>query len=512
MQEALGDTFAVPLKSLGSGSDLTLPSSSEADTLERHDLALLAGSAPTLTRDEILERRRKHYGPNLALFFPEDPLHVTSAVGCRLYTSDSREEADSYLDCINNVSHVGHCHPQVTAAIAGQLARVNTNSRYLSQEHVQYAEALTATFPAPLETLYLLSSGSEANELALRVARTLRCDGAPRTAPLHVAVLDHAYHGHTNAAMELSPYKFYGPGGAGRAQHVHVLPCPDTYRGTGLGGEAAARAAVAEAAAAGATIGAFFAESVISCGGQVMFPDGYLAGVYRVMREQGALCVADEVQCGFGRVGDAFWAFQLQGVVPDIVTIGKPMGNGYPVSGAVMSRALAGAFAAAGGEFFATHGGSNAAVAAGAATLRVLREEGLQARAAAVGAHVAAGMRALQAAHPTLVGDVRGRGLMLGMELVTDAATRAPAPALAAALRARCAARHRVLLSAEGPWGSVIKFKPPMCFGEREADRMLRALGCELAALAADHEQLQALHDASRAAVAQLTRAREAWD
>jgi 4-aminobutyrate aminotransferase-like enzyme len=199
--------------------------------------------------------------------------------------------------------------------------------------------------------LYPTVSGSEANDLALRIAHAAAArlppppaapDAAPaaaggegvperkRAAPaaLHVAVLDHAYHGHTAACIDLSPYKFKGPGGGGRPPHVHVLPCPDTYRGTGLDGAAAARAAIASAERAGARIAAFFAESLVSCGGQVVLPPGYLAGVYGEMRAHGAVCVADEVQCGFGRVGAAFWAFQLQGVTPDIVTFGKPCGNG----------------------------------------------------------------------------------------------------------------------------------------------------------------------------------------
>lgn len=203
----------------------------------------------------------------------------------------------------------------------------------------------------PPQVLYPTVSGSEANDLALRIARAAASrlpppptapdavpaaagsEGAPerkRAAPaeLHVAVLDHAYHGHTAACIELSPYKFKGPGGGGRPPHVHVLPCPDTYRGTGLDGAAAARAAIASAERAGARIAAFFCESLVSCGGQVVLPPGFLAGVYREMRAHGAACVADEVQCGFGRVGTAFWAFQLQGVVPDIVTFGKPCGNG----------------------------------------------------------------------------------------------------------------------------------------------------------------------------------------
>lgn len=298
-----------------------------------------AGPAPSSTqqaqhdKEGILEKRRQHVGPNVALFFADEPIHAVRGQGCELFDA----EGNSYLDCINNVSHVGHAHPRVAAAVASQLAILNTNSRYLSQGLVDYAEQMAALMPSTLEVLYMTVSGSEANDLALRIAhaaarRAQAEDGDTR--PLHIAVMDHAYHGHTSALIDLSPYKFNGPGGEGCPAHVHVLPCPDTYRGTNLDGAAAARAAIAAAKASGGRLAGFFSESIISCGGQVMLPEGYLAAVYSEMRAAGAVCVADEVQCGFGRVGRTFWAFELQDVIPDLVTFGKPCGNGFPMAGA----------------------------------------------------------------------------------------------------------------------------------------------------------------------------------
>jgi ethanolamine-phosphate phospho-lyase len=505
-----------------------------------------AGRAAAATTQAILERRRKHVGPNLALFFQEEPLHIVRGQGCELFDP----EGNCYLDCINNVSHVGHAHPGVAAAVSTQLFTLNTNSRYLHEAYVEYAEAMAALCPDPLQVLYMLTSGSEANDLAWRIACAAAAAANPDDSrPLHVAVVDHAYHGHTSLCIDLSPYKWKGPGGGGRPAYVHVLPCPDVYRGQHLDGAAGARAAIAEAEAAGGRIAAFFSESILSCGGQVwaglwgaaqalarrafcaccappadikglapalrvqaslrsslgcpcmqvLLPPGYLEGVYQEMRAAGAVCVADEVQCGFGRVGRTFWAFELQGVVPDIVTFGKPCGNGWPMAGLITSPRLAEAFSAPGMEFFATGGGCTAAPTCGLAVLAAIREERLQDNAASVGAYCLRRLHQLQAQHPDVIGDVRGEGLMIGIEMITDPQSKAHSPALARHLKLRCKADHRVLLSSEGPFASVIKVKPPICFTEQQADRMVDAMAAVLAALAP--EDKACLAEASRAEV-----------
>lgn len=434
------------------------------------------------TTASILCQRRQMLGPNTALFFPEQPIHIIKAKGCLLYDEEIETE-EPYLDCINNVAHVGHCHPVVVDAISSQLATLNTNIRYLHKSAVQFAAELTSTMPKPLEVVYMLTSGSEANDLALRIACEVAAREMPEDErPLHFAVLDHAYHGHTSACTDLSPYKFNGPGGRGKPPHVHVLPCPDTVRGLHLDGGESARCAIRAALAAGGRLVAFFAESIVSCGGQVILPPGYLQAVYEEMHAIGALCIADEVQCGYGRVGSAFWAFQLQEVVPDIVTLGKPAGNGYPIAALVTSHQVADTFAQGGMEFFATFGGSTAACAAGLAVLKVLREENLQFNARTVGSYCMDELRKLQTLYPEWISDVRGEGLMIGVELVVDQQGKQPNTALAKYVKYMCkASPHRVILSCEGPHRNVIKVKPPLCFSKNNVDRMVRALASVLA-------------------------------
>jgi ethanolamine-phosphate phospho-lyase len=439
----------------------------------------MAAPASSVT-DSILQQRQKLYGPNAALSY-DQPLNIVRGQGCYLYDGSGAE----YLDCVNNVTHLGHGDEQVASAVASQLSRVNTNSRYLNGQLTTYCQELTDTLPDPLKVVYLVNSGSEANDLALRIASK----AAPAAAAAcqytssssssslghhdHVVVMAGAYHGHLSSLIPLSPYKFWGPGGEGKPDWVHVMPSPDTYRGLNLDGTSAARAALAEAAAVGGRVVAFFCESIISCGGQIFLPPGYLSDVYAVMRAAGVLCVADEVQTGFGRVGESFWAFQTHaGVVPDIVTMGKPMGNGFPIGGLVTSPAVAETFAAGGMEYFNTYGGCNAAVAAGRVVLREIRDKHLQERAAAVGRHLLARLLDLKAAYPNQIGDVRSIGLFAGIELVTDPTTKTPAALMAKLLKEGAKARG-VLLSSDGPAGNVIKIKPPMVFGREEVDVMV---------------------------------------
>ncbi|EIE23028.1 PLP-dependent transferase [Coccomyxa subellipsoidea C-169] len=412
--------------------------------------------------DAVLAKRRAHIGPNTTLVYKR-PLHMVRGEGCRLWDADGNE----YLDCVNNVAHVGHCHPKVTAAIALQLATLNTNARYLHEGLSSYAEALTATFPEELSVAYFVNSGSEANDLALRIAH---CAAPGAT---HVAIMGGAYHGHTKAVIDLSPYKYEGPGGEGRQPYVHVLPCPDPYRGQHLDGRKAAKAAIAQAHAAGGRICAFYCESVLSCGGQIILPEGYLREVYEEMHAEGAVCVADEVQCGFGRAGDHFWAFEEQGIVPDIVTLGKPIGNGFPLGAVIVQPKFAAAFSN-GMEYFNTYGGCTAAGAAGMATLRVIQEENFQARAKRVGVYLTAKLKQLQQRFE-FVGDVRGSGLMIGVEIVDNKDSKKPAPNAATHIKETMVARH-VLLAVDGPHANVVKIKPPMVFAEAEADHLIAEL------------------------------------
>jgi 4-aminobutyrate aminotransferase-like enzyme len=319
-----------------------------------------------------------------------------------------------------------------------------------------------------------VSSGSEANELALRLARA-------HTGREDVIVLEHAYHGHTSALIDISPYKFDGPGGRGKKPWVHVAPLADDYRGAYRRGDAQAGAKYARhvaeilerVKAEGRGVAACIAETLPSVGGQIVFPPDYLAEVYRHVRAAGAVCIADEVQVGFGRLGTHFWGFETQGVVPDIVVLGKPIGNGFPVAAVITTAEIADSFNN-GMEFFSTFGGNPVACAAGLAVLNVLEEEHLQQNALRVGARIIESLQALQTRH-TLIGDVRGSGLFLGIDLVLDRETREAAPLQASYVVNRLRDRG-ILAGTDGPHHNVIKLRPPLVFSEAEARLFVETL------------------------------------
>jgi 4-aminobutyrate aminotransferase-like enzyme/Ser/Thr protein kinase RdoA (MazF antagonist) len=430
--------------------------------------------APAPDSAQVLAARRAHLGANLGVSYRE-PLRIVRGWMQYLYDETGR----AYLDAYNNVPLVGHGHARVVRAVQEQMALLNTNTRYLHENLTRYAERLTALLPEPLRVCYVLNSASEANELALRLART-------RTGREDVVVLESAYHGHTTTLIDISPYKFDGPGGGGRKPWVHVVPLPDDYRGPYRRGdpEAGPRYArhvaevVAAARSAGRGVAAFIAESLPSVGGQIVLPPGYLAEVYRVVRAAGGLCIADEVQVGFGRLGTHFWGFEAQGVVPDIVVLGKPAGNGFPLGAVVTTPEVAAAFAN-GMEFFSTFGGNPVACAAGLAVLDVVRDEGLQERARRVGGHLLERLRELMGVFP-LIGDVRGSGLFLGVELVRDRVTREPAPEQARYVADRMRERG-VLTGTDGPFHNVLKIRPPLIVSEADADLLVDVLGEVLA-------------------------------
>ncbi len=424
---------------------------------------------PALRGDEILAARRAHVGRNLSVSYGS-PLTIVRGRGQFLYDDEGRR----FLDAVNNVPHVGHGHPRVVRAAAEQLAVLSTNTRYLHENLVRYASRLTALLPAPLNVCYFVCSGSEANELALRLARTY-------TGRKGVIVVDHAYHGNTTSLVEISPYKFNGPGGSGRPPYVRNVVMPDPYRGPFRRGDADAGARYAReverAAAAlradGEGVAAFFCEPVMGCGGQIVLPDGYLGAAFEAVRRAGGVCVADEVQVGFGRVGTHTWAFETQGVVPDIVTMGKPIGNGFPLGAVVTRPEIAAAFDN-GMEYFNTFGGGPVPCAVGLAVLDVMRDEGLRERALEVGTYLKGRLQELATRFP-VIGDVRGLGMFLGIELVRDRASLEPAAAQADYVANRLRARG-VLLSTEGPLHNVLKMKPPLAFGRKDADVLVETL------------------------------------
>jgi 4-aminobutyrate aminotransferase-like enzyme/Ser/Thr protein kinase RdoA (MazF antagonist) len=424
---------------------------------------------PAPATDELLASRRAHLGPSLSISYRR-PLTIVRGEGAYLVDDTGR----GFLDCVNNVCHVGHAHPHVVGALARQAAVLNTNTRYLHPLIGRYAERLAALFPDPLQVVYFVNSGSEATELALRIARTV-------TGRRDVVAVDWGYHGNTAAAIEVSAYKFNRKGGAGKADHVHLAELPDPYRGRFGADVPDAGARYAESVRdAHPAPAAFIAESISGCGGQVVFPSGYLAAAYTHARAAGALCIADEVQVGFGRVGAAMWGFELQGVVPDIVTLGKPMGNGHPLAAVVTTSAIAAAFAN-GMEFFSTFGGNPVSCAVGMAVLDVIEGEDLQARAREVGRMLLDGFAELQGRHEA-IGHVRGEGMYLGVDLVVDRATRQPATALAADV-ANAMRERGVLVSTDGPADNVLKIKPPIVFDRPDAEVLLAELDAALTQL-----------------------------
>ena len=422
-----------------------------------------------MTKSEILSLRERHLGRSLSISYKK-PLKIVRGEGQYLFD----EEGRAFLDCVNNVCHVGHCHPHVVEAAQQQIATLNTNTRYLHDHIVAYAQRLTDTLPGDLSVCMFVCTGSEANELALRMARTY-------TQRKDTIVLNSAYHGHTTALIDVSPYKHEGAGGYPTPDYVHKVTIADGYRGPYKYTDSAAAERYAEdvasvvktAAERGRPIGTFIAESLVSCGGQLEHMPGYLKAAYRYVREAGGVCIADEVQVGFGRVGTHFWGFETQDVIPDIVSMGKPIGNGHPLAAVVTTPEIADAFAN-GMEYFNTFGGNPVSCAVGLAVLDVIEREELQARAHRVGTYLKDQLSALVSQHP-LIGDVRGRGLFIGIEFVRDHDTLEPADTEASAIVE--AMRDRgILLSTDGPLHNVIKIKPPLQFNEENVDTLVQNL------------------------------------
>lgn len=427
-------------------------------------------------KEETINLRKKHIGDACQLFYRSNPLKIVRAEKQYMYD----EQGQQYLDCINNVAHVGHCHPHVVEAAVEQMKVQSTNNRFLHDNIVLYAKRLTRLLPSKLSVCFFCNSGSEANDLALRLARA-------HTAQYDVVTVDHAYHGHLTNLIDISPYKFNGPGGSGKQPWVHVAPCPDSFRGkyrdTEYSGNEICekyvqdvRDLISEAHKNGRNIAAFIAESMQSCGGQVIFPQGYLRQVYKLIREAGGVCIADEVQVGFGRVGDHWWAFQHQGndIVPDIVTIGKPIGNGHPVSVVVTTPEIAASMADTGMAYFSTFGGNAVSCAIANAVLDVIENEKLIENAKEVGSYLLKKATELMSKHK-IVGDVRGIGLFLGIDLVKNRISREPASEEAKYAVER-AKELGVIISRDGPYENVLKMKPPMVFNKQNVDTVMSVL------------------------------------
>ncbi len=430
-----------------------------------------AGFKPLISQHghgQLLQERKQLIGKNLSISYREK-LSIQQGALQYLYDDLGR----TFIDCVNNPSHVGHCHPEVVRRMQRQIATLNTNTRYLHDLITTYSRRILNTLPPNLEVCYFVNSGSEANDLAIRMSRCY-------TGQEDVIVLDHAYHGNSTLSIDISPYKFDSKGGTGQRPWVHKAENPDSYRGRFAGRTDAGACYAAdveriimELNVHGKKPAAFISETLLGVGGQMPLPEGYLKAVYEFVRKAGGVCIADEVQVGFGRVGKSFWGFQLQEVQPDIVVLGKPIGNGHPLGAVVVSRAIAEAFNN-GLEYFNTFGGNPVSMVTGLAVLDVIEAEGMQQHAHEVGDYLMEKLRELMHDH-AIIGDVRGHGLFIGVELVRNRQTKEPAVPEIDEIVEEMKERG-FLLSTDGPLHNVLKIKPPMTFNKENADALVHLL------------------------------------
>ena len=418
----------------------------------------------TKANTDIILRRQEALGAAYQLFY-ENPVHIVRGEGVWLYDADGRK----YLDMYNNVAHVGHCHPQVVEAICAQVGTLNTHTRYLHDNVINLAEQLTAKFPTELDTAMFCCTGSEANELALRIASSV-------TGSEGLIVVEYAYHGNSKATFEISPSDIPAND---IPSYVVTVPAPDTFRGQYRGEDAADKYAshVADAIevlrSRGIKPAAFVVDTIISSSGIVSPPPGYLGKVAEIIRGAGGLFVADEVQPGFGRTGKNFWGFEADDFVPDIVTMGKLMGNGHPIAGVVTRRDLVEDFSKK-AHYFNTFGGNPVSCAAGLAVLDVIARENLQQNALDIGQYIIDGLWQLAEEHDC-IGDVRGSGLFLALELVSDREARTPATELAGSVVESLRERG-VLTGCIGPESNILKLRSPMTLSRSNAEYFLSAL------------------------------------
>ena len=421
-----------------------------------------------LNRRSIQKLRKKHIAPSFSVSY-DKPLHIVFGKGQYLYDSDGNK----FLDAVNNIQHIGHSHPKVIEAIEIQSKKLNVNTRYLDETIVKYAKELVQKLPVDLEVCYFTNSGSESNDLALRIARML-------SKSKETIVLDGAYHGHTSALIEVSPYKFNGLGGSGCPDFVHVVSRPDPYRGKYTGQNCFKEYLVEldnvlnKIKIKNKGVASFIVEPIMGCGGQIIFPSGFLSKAFNLVRENGGICIADEVQIGFGRMGSHYWGFETENVIPDIITVGKSMGNGHPLSAVITTREIADRFNN-GMEYFNSFGGNPVSCAVGRSVLKVIEKEKLQENAHKTGSFLIKLLKNLKKEHP-IIGDVRGRGLFIGIELVRDKNTKEPADIESKQLVNRIKDKG-VLLSVDGPFNNVIKLKPPLVFNKENAKFLVNKLG-----------------------------------
>ena len=421
-----------------------------------------------MIKKSILQKLRQDYlSPSLSLSY-EEPLHIVKGVAQYLYDKDGKK----YLDAINNIQHVGHCHPRIIEAAYIQSKKLNTNTRYLDEVIVNYAKAITSKLPNDLNICFFTNSGSESNDLALRLARNYTLN--PET-----IVFDGAYHGHLISLIEISPYKYNSPGWSGRPDFVHAIPMPDSFRGKYRGSDTGGKYAnelkkmLNEIKSNVGKPATFIAESVMGCGGQIIPPKAFFKKAYQMIKNSGGICIADEVQIGFGRLGQNFWGFEFQNIKPDIITLGKSIGNGHPLSMVITNKKIADRFNN-GMEYFNSFGGNPVSCAIGHEVLNVIKEERLQQNAHKVGTFLKKMLTELKHRH-SIIGDVRGEGLFLGVELIKDKKSLDPEKDKTHYLVNQMK-KKGILLSADGPDHNVIKIKPPLVFNKDNATFLVETM------------------------------------
>ena len=417
---------------------------------------------------DIIKKRRRYLAPSFSLSYQE-PLHIVRGEGQYLYDKYGKK----YLDAVNNISHVGHCHPKVIEAANRQNKKLNTNTRYLHESILDYAENLTSSLPHGLEVCYFTNSGSESNDLALRIA----CSYSNSNEAI---VLSSAYHGHTASLIDVSPYKFLGAGGKGKPHFVHVIPVPDKFRGEHKAkGKSIGKyyiqllkETIKKIQHRGKQLSLFIIEPVMGCGGQIIIPKSFMIEAFQIVNEAGGLCIVDEVQIGFGRLGSHFWGFEMSGVFPDIITLGKSIGNGHPLSVVITKKDIAQAFNN-GMEYFNSFGGNPVSCEIGQAVLDIIREEKLQENALRTGDHLLRGLKSIQNKYD-IIGDIRGSGLFIGIELIKDMKNMIPA-AQEAEIVVNAMQKKGILISSDGPDHNVLKIKPPLVFNKKNANYFLES-------------------------------------
>jgi len=408
---------------------------------------------------EMIAVRRNVSGKSLGLSYAE-PIHMTSALFQYMFD----EKGNTYLDCYNNIPHIGHCHPSISKVLANQTRKLNTNTRYLTDSFNICSEKLLNYFPEHLSKIFYLNSGSEANDLAIRMARII-------TGRNTVVVLEHGYHGNTAVGIEISSYKFDGKGGKGKGDNILKLPLPNLFKGKFKTASSYAKHAIELLEQLPEKPCAFIAEPISGCGGQVPLADGYLQIMYNYFNKNGIITISDEVQTGFGRLGNWFWGYEMHHVIPDMVVLGKPMGNGHPVAAVITTAALADKFSN-GMEFFSSFGGNPVSCEVVISLLDTIESENLQENAKVVGTYFKDELLKLKNKYQ-IIADVRGEGLFLGLELQTKSAQ--PDQDTANHIKNKLKEAF-ILIGTDGPSDNVIKIKPPLCFTKENVDYFINQL------------------------------------